>query len=73
MGLADPIVSPEQAHTLVTVNTSEHSVVALHEGGHFIPSKAPWRTFLKAYFKDPYGKVKPPAPAIESKGVEANS
>ena len=73
MGLADPIVSPEQADTLVTVNESEHSIVAPHEGGHFIPSKAPWRSFLKAYFNDPHGNVKPPAPAVESKGEEANS
>ncbi|KAL5531977.1 FSH3_2 [Sanghuangporus sanghuang] len=73
MGLTDPIVSQEQAHTLVAVNKSEYSRVAPHEGGHFVPSKAPWRNFLKAYFKDPYGDAQPPPPVVETKGEEAST
>lgn len=31
--------------------------------GHFVPSKANWRNFLKAYLKDPLGDVPSPSAA----------
>ena len=34
--------------------------------GHFVPSKANWRNFLKAYLKDPLGDVPSPGPAAGS-------
>ncbi|KAI5123801.1 hypothetical protein M0805_009096 [Coniferiporia weirii] len=62
-GLTDPIVSPEQAHTLIAANDLAHARVAPHEGGHFVPSKAAWRNFFRDYIKDPLGEVSAPVPA----------
>jgi hypothetical protein len=32
--------------------------------GHFVPSKASWRTFLKAYMLNPTGNI--PSPGLSS-------
>lgn len=34
--------------------------------GHFIPSKANWRNFFKAYLKDPLGDIPSPGTATAS-------
>ncbi len=48
-------------------NASIHSVKSCHDvSGHFIPSKANWRNFVKAYLKDPLGEIPSPGPATAS-------
>jgi hypothetical protein len=34
--------------------------------GHFVPSKASWRTFLKAYMLNPTGNIPSPGPSSVS-------
>ncbi|KAH9940039.1 serine hydrolase-domain-containing protein [Epithele typhae] len=60
VGHTDVIVIPERAQKLIDINLN--SRIEYHDGGHFIPSKANWRNFLKAYLKDPLGNVPPPSP-----------
>ncbi|KAF8601699.1 FSH1-domain-containing protein [Ceratobasidium sp. AG-I] len=67
LGRNDAIVSLERAYTLV--HACANPRVEEHEGGHFVPSKASWRTFFKEYFLsfDPVlgGKsVASPTPAL---------
>ncbi|KAL0955691.1 hypothetical protein HGRIS_001915 [Hohenbuehelia grisea] len=58
IGLADTIVSPERSRTLVEI--SQKKRVEEHDGGHFVPSKANWRRFLKEYLTNPTGDVASP-------------
>ena len=39
-------------------------LIILFSQGHFVPSKASWRTFLKAYMLNPTGKI--PSPGSSS-------
>ncbi|RDX48718.1 FSH1-domain-containing protein [Lentinus brumalis] len=64
IGRADTLVSEDKSQRLVDISANKR--VEYHDGGHFVPSKASWRNFLKAYMKDPLGDVPPPAPATES-------
>ncbi|PWY99861.1 hypothetical protein BCV70DRAFT_176771 [Testicularia cyperi] len=56
LGRADQIVDIERSQTLVDV--CKNSRVELHDGGHSLPSQAPWRNFfrdfLSAFCSDPY-------------------
>lgn len=64
LGRNDAIVVPERGRTLVDVCKDPR--VEEHEGGHFVPSKANWRTFFKEYLLsyDPVLGGKPvPSPA----------
>ncbi|KAG8737635.1 hypothetical protein FRC10_007977 [Ceratobasidium sp. 414] len=64
LGRNDVIVSMERGKTLV--DACENPRLEEHEGGHFVPSKASWRTFFKDYLfsYDPILGGKPvPSPA----------
>lgn len=58
LGRTDVIVPEERAKSLLDV--SEGKRVVWHEGGHFVPSKGPWRAFFREFIKNPQGGV--PAP-----------
>jgi len=47
LGRNDVIVGVKRAQTLV--DACENPRVEWHDGGHFVPSKASWRHFFKAY------------------------
>ncbi|KAI0697393.1 serine hydrolase FSH [Cerioporus squamosus] len=64
IGRADTLVPAEYSQKLVDVSANKR--VEYHDGSHFVPSKASWRNFLKAYMKDPLGDIPPPAPATAS-------
>ncbi|OSC99607.1 FSH1-domain-containing protein [Trametes coccinea BRFM310] len=64
LGRNDVIVVEERARTLIDV--SSNARVEYHDGGHFVPSKANWRNFLKAYMKDSQGDVPSPSAAPAS-------
>ncbi|THV05717.1 hypothetical protein K435DRAFT_960981 [Dendrothele bispora CBS 962.96] len=44
VGKMDNIISPEYTKSILDVSTNKR--IEEHDGGHFIPSKAPWRKFL---------------------------
>ncbi|KAI4527057.1 hypothetical protein K525DRAFT_187567 [Schizophyllum commune Loenen D] len=50
IGKADNFVSSELTQSLVDISTNKR--VEYHDGGHFVPSKTPWRKFLQAYLTD---------------------
>ncbi|EJF61922.1 serine hydrolase FSH [Dichomitus squalens] len=64
LGRTDVIVVEERSKTLLDVSANKR--VEWHDGGHFVPSKANWRNFLKAYLKDPLGDVPSPSPGAVS-------
>ncbi|KAI0656047.1 serine hydrolase FSH [Cubamyces menziesii] len=68
LGRTDVIVVEERSKTLVDVSSNKR--VEWHDGGHFVPSKANWRNFLKAYLKDPTGDV--PSPSTTSASQPAS-
>ncbi|KAK4704141.1 hypothetical protein P7C70_g2079, partial [Phenoliferia sp. Uapishka_3] len=49
IGKADPIVVEERS--LKLADGFLDARVEFHDGGHFIPSKTPWKNFLKAYIQ----------------------
>ncbi|KAK7690144.1 hypothetical protein QCA50_006793 [Cerrena zonata] len=61
MGKTDVIVPEERAQSLLEVTSNKR--IEVHDGGHFIPSKANWRNFIKAYLKDPLGDIPSPGAA----------
>ncbi|KAH9944773.1 serine hydrolase FSH [Amylocystis lapponica] len=61
LGNMDVIVVAERSNTLLEVSSNKR--VEYHDGGHFIPSKANWRNFLRSYMRDPLGNVPSPGPA----------
>ncbi|KAI0317406.1 serine hydrolase FSH [Amylostereum chailletii] len=69
IGKNDVLVVPERSQTLVEV--SANARVEEHDGGHFVPSKANWRQFFKAYLLDPTGDVPSPsaAPSLPASGT----
>ncbi|KAI8977729.1 serine hydrolase FSH [Trametes punicea] len=67
LGRNDVIVVEERSRTLLDV--SHNKRVEYHDGGHFVPSKASWRNFLKAYMKDPLGDVPSPNPGVASESA----
>jgi len=62
LGRNDILVVEERSRTLINVSIGKR--VVEHDGGHFVPSRASWRTFLKAYMLDPTGYV--PSPGLSS-------
>ncbi|KAH9067735.1 FSH1-domain-containing protein [Lactarius vividus] len=62
LGKNDILVIEERSRVLINVSKTKR--VEMHDGGHFVPSKASWRTFLKAYMLDPTGDV--PSPGLTS-------
>ncbi|KAI1791389.1 serine hydrolase FSH [Ganoderma leucocontextum] len=61
LGRTDVLVVEERSKTLSDVSVNKR--IEWHDGGHFVPSKANWRNFLKAYLKDPLGDVPSPGPS----------
>lgn len=57
-GKNDILVTEERSRTLEEI--SKNKRVEVHDGGHFVPSKASWRNFFRAYFKDPLGDLTSP-------------
>ncbi|EKM53368.1 uncharacterized protein PHACADRAFT_259693 [Phanerochaete carnosa HHB-10118-sp] len=51
LGRNDVIVVEERSKTLLDVSANKR--VEWHDGGHFVPSKANWRNFLRDYMNDP--------------------
>ncbi|KIJ66049.1 hypothetical protein HYDPIDRAFT_27248 [Hydnomerulius pinastri MD-312] len=60
IGKTDVIVVEERSKVLLDLSANPR--VEEHEGGHFVPSKANWRNFLREYIRDPLGKVPSPSP-----------
>ncbi|TRM64809.1 serine hydrolase FSH [Schizophyllum amplum] len=50
IGRADKLVGSDLTQSLVDVSLDKR--VEYHDGGHFVPSKTPWRKFLQAYLSD---------------------
>ncbi|KAF5388746.1 hypothetical protein D9757_004767 [Collybiopsis confluens] len=50
-GMADPIIPYARAKLLT--ETTPNRRIETHDGGHFVPSKGPWRKFIAAWLKDP--------------------
>ena len=67
LGTNDVIVTPERGRTLVAASAGAR--VAMHDGGHFVPTKQTWRHFLRDYMRDPFGDVpNPPGPGEGGRG-----
>ncbi|KAH7907344.1 serine hydrolase FSH [Hygrophoropsis aurantiaca] len=66
LGKTDVIVVPERSQILVDLSSNKR--VEEHDGGHFVPSKANWRNFIREYLRDPLGNV--PSPGA---GSQTNS
>ncbi|KAK7460840.1 Family of serine hydrolases 3 [Stygiomarasmius scandens] len=63
VGKADHIISLEYTQSILDVSRNKR--IEEHDGGHFIPSKAPWRKFLIEWMrKGPEGDV--PSPGAET-------
>ncbi|KZT05383.1 FSH1-domain-containing protein [Laetiporus sulphureus 93-53] len=71
LGRTDVIVVEERSKTLIDI--SDNKRVVHHDGGHFVPSKAPWRNFLRSYMKDPLGDIPAPGPAAASQNASGIS
>ncbi|KAF5365331.1 hypothetical protein D9758_005410 [Tetrapyrgos nigripes] len=62
VGRTDNIISPEYTKSILDVSRNKR--VEEHDGGHYIPSKAPWRKFLVEYMRrGPEGDVASPSSA----------
>ncbi|KAH9963023.1 serine hydrolase FSH, partial [Russula compacta] len=61
LGKNDILVVEERSRVLINVSNGRR--VEEHNGGHFVPSKASWRTFLKAYMLNPTGNIPSPGPS----------
>ncbi|TFK26329.1 hypothetical protein FA15DRAFT_667629 [Coprinopsis marcescibilis] len=58
IGKTDVVVVEERSHKLLEVSHTKR--VEEHLGGHFVPSKGPWRKFLAAYLANPSGDHRSP-------------
>ncbi|KAF9228441.1 FSH1-domain-containing protein [Gyrodon lividus] len=59
IGKTDVIVVEERSKTLLDVSAKAR--VEEHDGGHFVPSKATWRNFLRDYLRHPLGDLPSPS------------
>ncbi|KAN0081308.1 Serine hydrolase FSH [Tylopilus felleus] len=64
LGKTDVIVVEERSKVLL--NVSANARVEEHEGGHFVPSKANWRSFFRDYLRNPLGDVSSPSSGVIS-------
>ncbi|PCH36568.1 hypothetical protein WOLCODRAFT_92057 [Wolfiporia cocos MD-104 SS10] len=71
LGRTDVIVVEERSKTLLDVSGNKR--VEYHDGGHFVPSKAPWRNFLRSYLRDPTGEIAAPGSAAASQNPSGAS
>ncbi|KAH0829154.1 serine hydrolase FSH [Lanmaoa asiatica] len=62
LGRTDVIVVEERSKVLLGVSTNAR--VEEHAGGHFVPSKANWRSFFRDYLRNPLGDVPSPTGTI---------
>ncbi|EIN06596.1 hypothetical protein PUNSTDRAFT_54011 [Punctularia strigosozonata HHB-11173 SS5] len=62
LGKNDIVVTEERARTLLELSLVKR--VVEHDGGHFVPSKGPWRKFFAEYFKQPDQLNLVPAPGV---------
>ncbi|EAU91927.2 hypothetical protein CC1G_04694 [Coprinopsis cinerea okayama7 len=70
IGKTDVVVVEERSRALLAI--SKNPRLEEHVGGHFVPSKAPWRKFLAAYLSNSSGDV--PSPSVtEAASSEASS
>ncbi|PBK77587.1 FSH1-domain-containing protein [Armillaria solidipes] len=60
IGKADVIVTSDRSQELIDVSSNKR--IEEHDGGHFVPSKTPWRKFLAAYIRDPSADI--PSPIV---------
>ncbi|TEB38111.1 hypothetical protein FA13DRAFT_1785943 [Coprinellus micaceus] len=61
IGQTDVVVAETRTRSLGEV--ANNIRLEEHPGGHFVPSKGPWRKFLAAYLKDPAGQHTSPGSA----------
>ncbi|KAH6910313.1 serine hydrolase FSH [Coprinopsis sp. MPI-PUGE-AT-0042] len=59
IGKTDVVVVEERSRALLEVSNQQR--VEEHSGGHFVPSKGPWRKFLAAYMSNPSGEHPSPS------------
>ncbi|KAH9965421.1 FSH1-domain-containing protein [Russula dissimulans] len=69
LGRNDILVVEERSRVLINVSLGKR--VEEHDGGHFVPTKASWRTFFKAYMIDPTGDIPGPGPSVSQPGSGA--
>lgn len=72
IGKNDTIVTPTRSQTLIDRCTNGR--VEEHDGGHWIPSKATWRSFLREYmtsFGEGGSNGDVPSPALNMSGIES--
>ncbi|KAK0506446.1 FSH1-domain-containing protein [Armillaria luteobubalina] len=60
IGKTDTIVTSDRSQELIDVSSNKR--IEEHDGGHFVPSKTPWRKFLAAYIRDPSADI--PSPIV---------
>ncbi|KAK0478133.1 FSH1-domain-containing protein [Armillaria novae-zelandiae] len=58
IGKTDTIVTSDRSQELIDVSSNKR--IEEHDGGHFVPSKTPWRKFLAAYIRDPSADIPSP-------------
>ncbi|KIP03719.1 hypothetical protein PHLGIDRAFT_129970 [Phlebiopsis gigantea 11061_1 CR5-6] len=63
LGKTDVIVVEERSKTLIDI--SSNCRVEYHDGGHFVPSKANWRNFIRDYLLKPGTEVPSPVAASQ--------
>ncbi|CCM03931.1 uncharacterized protein FIBRA_06083 [Fibroporia radiculosa] len=71
LGKTDVVVVEERSKRVIDLST--HKRVEYHDGGHFVPSKAPWRKFLRSYIRDPTGDITSPGPSAVSENPSETS
>ena len=68
IGRNDVIVAPESSRKLTQMSSNNR--VEEHDGGHFVPSKGPWRKFLAEFMKNPFAEI--PSPSSSATGGSDN-
>lgn len=71
IGKTDVVVVEERSRALLQVSNDQR--VEDHSGGHFVPSKGPWRKFLAAYLSNPSGEHPSPSSGASSETASGAS
>ncbi|KAI0724157.1 FSH1-domain-containing protein [Fomitopsis betulina] len=71
LGKMDVIVVEERSKPALEISTNKR--VEYHDGGHFVPSKAPWRNFMRSFLRDPTGDIPAPGPAAPTQDASGAS